>query len=199
MPRANQINQPVSPWSYQSFQQLLKELVPRPNSGSFIKDFLYLILIGFFQTTILPCFTPLGLQLDFITPWVIVTSIRQRVLPSTLLAVTGALILETRSTVPGGMYVITYWITNNIIIQMRPTLSWRHQIPWFVTFLVASLWVHLFEVFVVFISRGSGYLTLAFFLQQAAKVLSSTLFGMYICQKWLTLGADNAIAQNYSH
>ncbi|SMF32153.1 hypothetical protein [Pseudobacteriovorax antillogorgiicola] len=177
------------------FKRFLQELRPRPNSGYFYRDVFYLVAIGFIQNTIVPALSVLGITIDLMTPWIVITAIRQNALPATALAFIAALILEMRSTVPAGMYLVIYWITVNLIIQVRLALSWRHRIPWFVTYLLAAVWVHLFEVFVVFMSRGMESMTLVFTIQQIVKIVTAVAFGMFICQEWLRFDAEEPVPQ----
>ena len=172
-----------------------EQLRPRPNSGFFYKDVIYLLMIAFIQHTIIPTLTPFGLTIDLITPWLVITAIRQHALPASALAFVAAGILEMRSTVPAGLYIITYWITVNLIVQVRMALSWRHQIPWFVTYFMAALWVHLFEVVVVFMGRGFEGITFIFTIQQILKILSAVAFGMLLCQEWLKFDAEEPVPQ----
>lgn len=172
-----------------------KELKPRPNSGFFYKDVIYLIMIGFLQNTIIPTLMPWGLTIDLITPWLVITAIRQHALPATILAFLAAFILELNSTIPSGIYIVTYWITVNLIVQVRLALSWRHQIPWTVSYLMAGLWVHAFESVVVFMSQGMEGITLVFLAQQVFKIFTAVCFGMLLCQEWLKFDAEEPVPQ----
>jgi hypothetical protein len=65
-----------------------------------------------------------------------------------------ASILETHSTIPAGVYLCAYWIMYNVIITVRPTLSWRHRMPWLATLALSELWIIIFENFVAFFIDG---------------------------------------------
>ncbi len=167
----------------------------RPNSGSFAKDLLFLLVICFIQLTILPyLFGSLG-YLDLITPWLVITFIRQRHWQATILAVVGAITLETRLAVPAGLYICAYWILANVIILVRPALSWRYKTPWLVSYALAALWVMLFEVFVInFLQTAS--LTQPFYIaQQIIRFLVTISFGMYLSREWMTIDAEEPVPQ----
>ena len=87
-------------------RNFLKELKPRPNSGFLYKDILYLLMIGLIQNTITPSLSVLGLTIDLITPWIVITAVRQKALPATIICFTGAFTLEMRTTVPAGLYMV---------------------------------------------------------------------------------------------
>ena len=122
-------------------------------------------------------------------------AIRQHALPATILAFLAAFILELNSTIPSGIYIVTYWITVNLIVQVRLALSWRHQIPWTVSYLMAGLWVHAFESVVVFMSQGMEGITLVFLAQQVFKIFTAVCFGMLLCQEWLKFDAEEPVPQ----
>lgn len=172
---------------------VLSGMRPRPNTGYLYKDILFLIVIGFLQNTILPTFLILDFTFDLMTPWLVITAIRQRFPQVTLLTFIAALTIEMRTTIPAGMYIVTYWIATNIIVQVRAALSWRHQVPWLVTNLLAACWVHFFEAFVLFLARGTEPLSWLFWSHQIFKILTATIIGVVLSRDWLRIDAEEPI------
>ncbi|HYX34861.1 MAG TPA: hypothetical protein VE954_17320 [Oligoflexus sp.] len=176
-------------------RRTLKKWRPRPNTGSLTKDILFLLIIGFIQITILPyLFGSLG-YLDLITPWLVITFIRQRPLQAHILALVGALILETRLAVPAGLYICAYWILANVISLVRPALSWRYKTPWLVSYALASLWVILFEVFVINFLQTASLHQPAYIAQQVVRFIVTVSYGMYLSREWMTIDAEEPVPQ----
>jgi len=167
----------------------------KPNTGSLSKDLVFLLIIGFVQITILPyLFGSLG-YVDLITPWLVITFIRQKSLQGHILALVGALILETRLAVPAGLYICAYWILANVIFLVRPALSWRYKTPWLVSYALASLWVILFEVFVINFLQTASLHQPAYIAQQVVRFLVTISFGMYLSREWMTIDAEEPVPQ----
>ena len=179
----------------QQLKTALQELALRPNSGSLLKDIYCLLALAFIQNTILPTLPWLSTNIDLITPWLVITAVRQYAPQVSILTFLAALSLEFRSTVPAGLYIVSYWIAVNVIIQIRSALSWRHQVPWFVCYLLVSIWVHSFEIFIIIMSGNLKAISLEFGLQQFLRIASSIAFGMVLCQKWLKFDADEPVPQ----
>lgn len=179
--------------TFDGVTNFIRELKPHPNSGSFRKDVAYIIMVSFIQNTIFPSLLSPNFAVDLLTPWLVISSIHQRVLPANLLCILIGFTLELNSNVPAGMYVVAYLIITNLIIQVRPAISWRHQIPWFVIYFLAALWLHIFEFFLVLMRSSGEGLTLIYSLQQLTKIFTSVGFGMILCQKWLKFDADEPV------
>src|SRR6476469_2436856 len=122
---------------------------PKPNTGSVPKDIAFVLVIVFIQTTVLPSIFGVGGVFDLITPWLVVTAVRQRPAQATLIAIVAAFTLETKLAVPRGIYLCAYWIMINIFFQIRPALSWRYRTPWMVSYVLSAFWIVLFETFVL--------------------------------------------------
>jgi hypothetical protein len=176
-------------------RRTLKKWRLRPNTGSLTKDILFLLVIGFIQITVLPfLFGTLG-YLDLITPWLVITFIRQRPLQAHILALVGALIVETRLAVPAGLYICAYWILANVISLVRPALSWRYKTPWLVSYALASLWVILFEVFVINFLQTASLHQPAYIAQQVVRFIVTVSYGMYLSREWMTIDAEEPVPQ----
>src|SRR6478735_6167245 len=168
-------------------RRALKKWRPRPNTGSLTQDVLFLLVIGFLQITILPYFFGSLGHLDLITPWLVITFIRQRPLQGHILGLVGAMILETRLAVPAGLYICAYWILANVIFLVRPALSWRYKTPWLVSYALASLWVILFEVFVINFLQTASLYQPAYIAQQLVRFFVTIGYGMYLSREWMTI------------
>jgi len=180
-------------WSL--FKDQLWGLKPRPNTGSVAKDIAFVLVILFFQTTFFPTILGSAGVLDFITPWLVVTAIRQKPLQATILAMVAAFGLETKLAVPAGIYLCSYWIMINIFFQIRPALSWRYRTPWAVSYLLASLWIILFETSVLVFLHETWSVTPSFVLQQAVKLIVAVGFGMYLSREWMRIDAEEPVPQ----
>lgn len=177
------------------WRRLKLAIKPRPNTGSLWKDIAYLLLIVWIQTSFFPTLSKGYLQVDLLTPWLVISFIRQHLTSATILAIIGAISLETRSAVPAGLYICAYWITANIIAQVRPALSWRHLVPWAVTYALAALWIILFESLVMMTSLGLSHLHWTHWINQLIRIISAVAFGMYLAREWHKIDAEEPIPQ----
>jgi hypothetical protein len=177
------------------FRMGLRSWIPRPNSGSFVKDLLFVLLLVFAQTTLLPAFFGTMSFIDLITPWLVVTCVRQHPLQATLICLLAASTLETRLAVPAGLYLCNYWILANVIFQFRGALSWRYKTPWFVSYLVAGLWVILFESFVIAFLHQNWLPQPAYIFQQLLRVVIGVVFGMILSREWMRIDAEEPVPQ----
>lgn len=180
---------------YTRLRGQLASLIPRPHTGTLWKDIVFLLMIAFFQTTFIPSIFGDFIRVDLLTPWLVMTAIRQQWPSATLLAIIAALCLETRTSTPAGLYLCSYWIMTNIIIQVRAALSWRHQVPWFITYLMASLWVNLFETFVIFLSNGNTFMNWQYWVAVSCRTVTAVAFGMYLCREWHSIDAEEPIPE----
>lgn len=177
----------------QRVAEFLPELKPRPNTGRLWHDVLFLLLIAVLQVFILPALFGPHLKIDLMTPWLAITFIRQRMWSATVLAAIGAVALETHSSVPAGLYLCAYWIMANVIMYARPTLSWRHRVPWLVTYGASAVWIILFETFVIAFTVGLSELGLFYWLLQLIRFGAAVAFGMILCREWLEFQAEEPV------
>ncbi|NRA63632.1 MAG: hypothetical protein HRU19_04070 [Pseudobacteriovorax sp.] len=182
-------DKPLSWWSPKNF----KDLNFGPNSGSLTKDIIFILVVCFIQSVIFPTFDLNLLSIDIVTPWIMITAVRQNAAKATIIGFIAAITLEMHSTIPAGLYLIAYWIAINIIIQIRSALSWRHLVPWFVTYFVATVWLQMFVSFVLFLSRGPETFTLLFWLQNILKVASGVAIGLYFSREWLSIDGEEPV------
>ena len=178
---------------YQQLKHALYGWRLRPNTGSFLKDVLFLLVVIFLQVTI--TYSILGSfgAVDLITPWVVITAIRQRALQATLLGGMAGFVLETRLAVPAGLYVSAYWILVSVLVQVRGALSWRYKTSWFVSYVLATLWLICFEGFVVNFQESGQIFSLDFVGASILKLLVAAGYGMYLSQEWMSIHAEEPV------
>ena len=167
----------------------------RPNTGSFWKDLLFIFVILFIQTTILPSLIGLPGWYDLITPWLVVSAVRQKPLQATALALAAAFYLETKMAIPAGLYLCSYWIMINIFFQIRPALSWRYRTPWLASHSLALLWIILCEAMVLSALNENPVLTPTYVMQQLVRLLVGTGFGLYLSKEWMRIDAEEPVPQ----
>lgn len=160
----------------------------RPYTGRIVLDLVFLLIVGALHETVLPSLVGSVLLVDLMTPWLVTTFVAAPLPRALLLGTFGALILETHSAAPAGLYVTVYWMIAVVLRITRGTLSWRHAFPWAVTFLVSELWVILFESFVIGVGDGGNPFDLRYVLTQAARLVASVLLGMLLCRRFMELG-----------
>ncbi|MBC7532322.1 MAG: hypothetical protein H7318_12145 [Oligoflexus sp.] len=178
-----------------TWKEALRGWRPRPNTGALPKDIAFVLVIVFFQTTVLPTIFGSGGVFDLITPWIVVSAVRQRPTQATILAMVAAFTLETKLAVPRGIYLCAYWIMINIFFQIRPALSWRYRTPWIVSYVLSALWIVLFETFVLSFLHDTWTFSPSFIVQQALKVFVATMFGMVLSREWMRIDAEEPVPQ----
>lgn len=176
-------------------RRIAPELRPRPNTGRLWQDVVCLVLVIALQVGVLPSLVGGHVALDLVTPWLAISFVRQRAPQATVLALVAGFTLETHSSLPAGLYLTSYWIMANVIIQVRPALSWRHRVPWLATFTLAEVWIIAFATFVQAFMGGMVPLDGWLWLGQAVEIVVAIFFGMRLCQPWLQFDAEEPVPQ----
>jgi hypothetical protein len=169
-------------------------LKPQPCTGESSVDIIFLFFVGALHSTILPSIFGRYLLIDLMTPWLVCTFVAAPLTRSIILAILGALILETHSATPAGLYIVAYWIIMAALWLARSTLSWRHVFPWAVTFFVSELWVIAFETFVMAVSEGVFQFNPIQMLNQCLRLGVATVFGLALCRRFMSLGVGEETA-----
>lgn len=177
--------------SLASLKLLLK---PQPYTGELSVDIIFLFLVGALHSTILPSVFGRYLLIDLMTPWLVCTFVAAPLTRSIVLAILGALILETHSAAPAGVYMVAYWAIMAALWLARSTLSWRHVFPWAVTFFVAELWVIAFETFVMAVNLGDFHFNPVQIVHQSLRLVVATLIGLALCRRFMSLGVGEETA-----
>jgi hypothetical protein len=159
--------------------------IPRPNSGFLWADILWFFVISAIDAHILPAITGGILPFSLMTPWLVVTFVVAPSHRSLVLLFFGGLFLETNSNAPRGLYLTTYWVIFSVLTLARKSLSWRHAVPWLVTFFFASFFVSNFESLVIFLRQDPTQLDFFHFAKQVVQVTLCVIVGMSFAQPWM--------------
>lgn len=162
----------------------------RPATGRLWLDIIFLLVIGVVHNAIAPTFTGNWLFLDLITPWLTVHFVTQSLPKAALLGAIGALMIETHTAAPAGLYFCAYWVVIVTLQLTRSTLSWRHAFPWLVTMTATEAWVIGFESFVRLVNEGTGAFHLEDLLRQSTRLVAAALFGLFLARRFITGNAD---------
>ena len=165
--------------------QLKPLLKFRPVSGRLWLDTFELLLVGTLHFTVLPAMTRGLIAIDLMTPWLVTTLVCVSLSRGVFLAAFGALILETHSIAPAGFYLCSYWVITVVIQLTRSTLSWRHVMPWLITFSVSQIWLVAFFSLVLAVNAGSSSFDWRFLRTQSEMVISGVAIGMLLCRRFL--------------
>ena len=163
-------------------------LLPLPATGRLWLDLVYLIVVGAVHFTVFPSLTQSFFVVDLMTPWIVVTMIAQPFPRGALIGAVGALVLETHSVAPAGIYITAFWVIGVVVNLTKSTLSWRHVFPWFVTLVLAEIWVMAFESFVQGIYDTGGTMLRfgpAHLAHESFRLVFSTAFGLLIAHRFM--------------
>ncbi len=166
----------------------------RPHSGRLWLDLIYLLIVGALHFTMIPTLTGSWLPIDLMTPWLITCFVSEPLPRGALLGLAGAIILETHSAAPAGLYVCAYWVIATVLYFTRFTLSWRHIFPWVVTFFLGEIWVVGFETFVGAVNEGGYQFDWKFVLAQIARVLAAVALGLLLSHRVRLSGVAEEVA-----
>lgn len=155
-------------------------LAMHPHTGRLWLDVVYLLIAGACHHTVLSSLTGSLFVVDLMTPWIVALLVMESLWRGAFLGAIAAIILETHSSAPAGLYLCAYWVIAVAIWLTRSTLSWRHTFPWIVTLTTAVLWIAAFESLVLAISAGGALLSWAYVGQQILRVVVAVALGMLI-------------------
>jgi hypothetical protein len=158
----------------------------RPNCGVLWADIMWLLVVGAIDTHILPSLTDGILPFNLMTPWLVVTFIVSPSYVAFIMLLIGSLLLETSSGAPRGLYMTAYWVIFAVLTLSRKTLSWRHAVPWLVTFFFSSFFVSNFETLLIFLRQDPAQLDFFHFAKQTIRVSLSVIVGMTFAQPWMS-------------
>jgi hypothetical protein len=157
----------------------------RPATGILWADILWLLIVGALDTYVLPAVTDNLLPFRLMTPWLIVTFVVARTDLAFIAMLLGSLIIETSTAAPRGLYLTGFWVIYATITLTRKTLSWRHAVPWLVTFFAASFSLANFETAVIFLRQDPAQLDFFHFAKQTIRVTLCVVVGMAMAQSWM--------------
>lgn len=158
----------------------------RPATGILWADILWLLVIGAFDTYMLPALTDNMLAFRLMTPWLVVTFVVAPTERSFIALIVGSLLVETSTGAPRGLYLTGYWVVFAILSLSRKTLSWRHAVPWIVTFFFSSFFLSNFETALIFLRQDPNQLDFFHFAKQTIRVTFCVVVGMSLAQPWMS-------------
>lgn len=173
----------------------LPEFRFKPHTGRLWLDLVYLLVLVAFEVSILKSLTGPFLVIDLVTPWLVTSIIQKRAGSATLVMFVAAMIQEAQSSLPSGTLICAYWIITNVIVQVRPALSWRSMTPWLVIFASSSLFVTIFQLMINVMISGLGDINFLRIIQLFIQVLISVIFGLTLCRQWMTIDAEEPVPQ----
>lgn len=174
-------------------KEVLYEYRPRPHTGYLWLDIIYLFLLASLEASLLKSMSGPFVMFDLITPWLVLSIIQKTRGPATILALVAAMIQEAQSSVPAGTFICIYWIVANVIIQVRPALSWRNISSWLAVFFISSFATIIFQVGMIFLLAEMTNLSLYFWLSLLVRQVTSVIFGLILCRKWLAFDAEEPV------
>jgi len=157
----------------------------RPATGTLWADVLWLLVVGAIDTYILPAVTDNILPFRLMTPWLVVTFVVAKTEMAFVALVIGSLLVETSTGAPRGLYLTGYWVIFAVLTLTRKTLSWRHAVPWLVTFFISSFFLTNFETAVIFLRQDPTQLDFFHFAKQTIRVTLCVVVGMALAQSWM--------------
>jgi hypothetical protein len=157
----------------------------RPNTGLFWADMLWIIVVAAIDTHILPAMTGGSLPFMLMTPWLVVTFVVAPIHTAFFALLLGSLAIETSSGAPRGMYLTANWVIFAILALCRKTLSWRHAVPWIVTFFFTSFFISNFESALIFLRQNPEQLDFFHVAKQVVRVTMCIIVGMALAQPWM--------------
>lgn len=157
----------------------------RPSTGYFWADMFWILVVAAIDTHILPSITGGSLPFMLMTPWLVVTFVVAPIHTAFFALLIGGLAMETSSGAPRGMYLTAYWVIFAILSLCRKTLSWRHAVPWIVTFFFSSFFVSNFESALIFLRQNPEQLDFYHFAKQVVRVTICLIVGMVLAQPWM--------------
>lgn len=150
----------------------------RPYTGHLWLDFFLLLVVSALHFTILPTIIGKIVLVDLLTPWLLTYFISAPFKKSLVIGVLTALIMETHTSAPAGMYLSLYWVALVTLWLIRVSLSWRHTFPWVVTFAAGELWIVFSEFFVHSVTLSAVSLTVTDLVEYLTRIAFAVGAGM---------------------
>lgn len=103
---------------------------------------LSLLFLAIIQLTLLPMLFPSGLVVvDLLTIAVVINAVALPLLQALVIAALSALLVETHSIVPAGIYFCAYGVLVIVIHMFKGIVIWNLVGSWLAVFLLAELWL----------------------------------------------------------
>jgi hypothetical protein len=167
----------------QKLRTVAPYFIPRPTCGIRWVDFVYILVIGIIQYSVLPRMVPRWLVIDILTPWFAVIAVIHPYPVALAMGVLSALIVEGHSMLPAGTYLCINFIILQIVYIVRELISWRKREPWLVLLVSCSVGAALFEYCVDLIRNPNGILDLFYYSTSLGRIAFSAAFAVAL-QVW---------------
>lgn len=125
-----------------------------PKSPYWGREVVTLIILGILQVNILPRFTGYLEICDFLTPTLVIASIRLSLTRVAIAYATVCLFLESHHSFPAGFYFCSYAVLVSSMLFIRDQISWRQHSSWLTSIAACCAWIIIFRMFVYTISLG---------------------------------------------
>ena len=106
---------------------------------------LVLVPLAVLQVAILPRLLPGYVLCNLLTVWVVVSTVLLRLAPAIAIALLAALLLETHSAVPRGLYFCAYGTLVGVLHMSKGLVTWNLRGAWLAVIVSAELWLLLLE------------------------------------------------------
>ena len=108
----------------------------------FRNQILLLVPLSIIQLMLLPMLFPAGLVVvDLLTVAVVINAVVLPLSQGLVIALLSALLIETHSIVPAGIYFCAYTVLVVVIHMFKGVVIWNLIGSWLVVFLLAELWL----------------------------------------------------------
>ena len=125
---------------------------------------LVLVPLAVLQLAILPRLLPGYVLCNLLTVWVVVSTVLLRLTPAITIALLAALLLETHSAAPRGLYLCAYGTLVGVLHMTKGLVTWNLRSAWLAVIVAAELWLLVLESIAVniplaeLITHSSKYL-----------------------------------------
>ena len=92
---------------------------------------------------------PSNTRIDLITPWITIACIVKPPLRCFLLCAFAALLVESHSTIPHGLYLYVYAGIGSVLLGVRKHISWQSTIAIPVALWATQAWIFSWELTVI--------------------------------------------------
>ncbi len=164
-------------WLRLSLTALLRD------DSRFYLQLLVLVPLVVLQLGILPALLAGYVVCNLITIWVVLNAVLLRLPHALTLALLLALMLETHTTAPRGLYLCAYGTLVGALHLVRGLVTWNMCSAWLVVITAAELWLLVLENIAVAMPLADLFLHSGKYLLR----LGGTCFAGYVLLKYVTI------------
>ena len=147
--------------------------------AAFLSVLFFIVVLFFIQTTVIIRLTSGLLQVDLLTPFIVLLGIYHSNTKSCFFTTITALFLEAQGSLPGGFFLSSYWMICLFILLTRQDLTWNRRITWLSSMVVALSLVFLYKYILTILISGS-VLLLPSFLTELFPSLCCVCIGSFL-------------------